>query len=201
MTHAHQRRFALPFHWPSPPLQVVLVEPEIPQNTGNIARLCAATGTPLHLVGPLGFRLHDRAVRRAGLDYWEAVELHRHVNFDAYLGVRIPRGFTFSAPAARARISRRIIIQAMRWSSAAKPMACPTACSPPGRSACCRSRCTPNTCARSTWPTRWPLRCMRRCGKSTRCQNEPRKTRKSIMHLPGSHSQCPETHTPRPVPR
>lgn len=59
-------------------LSVALVEPEIPPNTGNIARLCAATGTPLHIVGVAGFRLDDRAVRRAGLDYWPEVALHRH---------------------------------------------------------------------------------------------------------------------------
>ena len=57
---------------------VALVEPEIPQNTGNIARLCAATRTPLHIVGATGFRLDDRSVRRAGLDYWPEVSLHRH---------------------------------------------------------------------------------------------------------------------------
>ena len=59
-------------------LSVVLVEPEIPQNTGNVARLCAATNAALHIVGVTGFRLDDRAVRRAGLDYWNEVELHRH---------------------------------------------------------------------------------------------------------------------------
>ena len=57
---------------------VALVEPEIPQNTGNIARLCAATRTELQIVGMPGFRLDDRAVRRAGLDYWDQVSLHRH---------------------------------------------------------------------------------------------------------------------------
>jgi tRNA (cytidine/uridine-2'-O-)-methyltransferase len=59
-------------------LHVALWEPEIPPNTGNIARLCAATGTPLHLIGRLGFRLDDRSLRRAGLDYWPHVELYRH---------------------------------------------------------------------------------------------------------------------------
>jgi tRNA (cytidine/uridine-2'-O-)-methyltransferase len=54
-------------------MNVVLVEPEIPPNTGNIARLCAATGATLHLVGPLGFRLDDRELKRAGMDYWEHV--------------------------------------------------------------------------------------------------------------------------------
>ena len=61
-------------------IHVALVEPEIPPNTGNIARLCAANRVPLHIVGVPGFRLDDRAVRRAGLDYWPEVELHRHPN-------------------------------------------------------------------------------------------------------------------------
>ena len=64
-------------------IQVALVEPEIPPNTGNIARLCAATWTPLHIVGAAGFRLDDRAVRRAGLDYWPEVTLLRHANLEA----------------------------------------------------------------------------------------------------------------------
>src|SRR5215207_5906564 len=62
---------------------VALLEPEIPPNTGNIARLCAATNTPLHIVGVTGFRMDDRTLKRAGLDYWEHVELHRHVDIDA----------------------------------------------------------------------------------------------------------------------
>ncbi len=61
-------------------ISVALVEPEIPPNTGSIARLCAATRVPLHIVGATGFRLDDRAVRRAGLDYWPEVTLHRHPN-------------------------------------------------------------------------------------------------------------------------
>jgi tRNA (cytidine/uridine-2'-O-)-methyltransferase len=61
-------------------ISVVLVEPEIPPNTGNVARLCAANSVPLHIVGVAGFRLDDRAVRRAGLDYWPEVELHRHTD-------------------------------------------------------------------------------------------------------------------------
>ena len=64
-------------------MHVALVEPEIPPNTGNIARLCAATRVPLHIVGVTGFRLDDRAVRRAGLDYWPEVELHRHRDMEA----------------------------------------------------------------------------------------------------------------------
>jgi tRNA (cytidine/uridine-2'-O-)-methyltransferase len=63
-------------------IRVALVEPEIPQNTGNIARLCAATRLPLHVVGVTGFRLDNRAVRRAGLDYWPEVTLQRHRDLD-----------------------------------------------------------------------------------------------------------------------
>jgi tRNA (cytidine/uridine-2'-O-)-methyltransferase len=61
---------------------IVLVEPEIPPNTGNIARLCAASNVPLHIVGVTGFRMDDRALRRAGLDYWPEVQLSRHANLD-----------------------------------------------------------------------------------------------------------------------
>ncbi len=64
-------------------INVVLVEPEIPPNTGNVARLCAANHVPLHIVGVTGFRLDDRSVRRAGLDYWPEVSLHRHTNLDS----------------------------------------------------------------------------------------------------------------------
>jgi tRNA (cytidine/uridine-2'-O-)-methyltransferase len=84
MTHPHLRRFDQPFHWPVPPFQVVLVRPEIPPNTGNIARLCAATGTPLHLVGPMGFRLSDKSLLRAGLDYWKAVDMQAHGDWDDF---------------------------------------------------------------------------------------------------------------------
>lgn len=63
-------------------IAVALVEPEIPQNTGNVARLCAATNTALHIVGVAGFRLEDRAVRRAGLDYWPEVAVTRHRDLD-----------------------------------------------------------------------------------------------------------------------
>ncbi len=65
-------------------LHIVLVEPEIHPNTGNIARLCAATATRLHLIEPLGFRTDQAAIKRAGLDYWPYVDLHQHVNFAAF---------------------------------------------------------------------------------------------------------------------
>ena len=63
---------------------IVLVQPQIPPNTGNIARTCAATGTELHLVGPLGFEISDRYLKRAGLDYWPYVDLHYHDSIDTF---------------------------------------------------------------------------------------------------------------------
>ncbi|MCC6327673.1 MAG: tRNA (cytidine(34)-2'-O)-methyltransferase [Acidobacteria bacterium] len=64
-------------------MHVALFEPEIPPNTGNIARLCAAANTPLHVVGPTGFRMDDRTLKRAGLDYWNEVTLYRHIDLSA----------------------------------------------------------------------------------------------------------------------
>ena len=68
-----------------PPLQIVLVQPEIPPNTGNIARTCAVTGCRLHLIEPLGFRLTDRDLKRAGLDYWHELDIQVWPNLEAYL--------------------------------------------------------------------------------------------------------------------
>ena len=65
-----------------PRLHLVLVNPQIPPNTGNVARLCAVTGTPLHLVAPLGFSLSEKRLRRAGLDYWNKVHAATHASFD-----------------------------------------------------------------------------------------------------------------------
>lgn len=66
-------------------LNIVLVEPEIPQNTGNIVRTCAATGAKLHLVEPLGFQISDRYLKRAGLDYWDKLEIEKHISFAEFL--------------------------------------------------------------------------------------------------------------------
>jgi tRNA (cytidine/uridine-2'-O-)-methyltransferase len=82
-------------------MRVVLVEPEIPPNTGSIARLCAATETPLHLVGRLGFVIDDRHLRRAGLDYWPYVNLHRHDDWAAFKAAVPGRRLGFSALAER----------------------------------------------------------------------------------------------------
>lgn len=72
--------------------QLVLVHPQIPPNTGNIARTCAATDTELHLVGPLGFDIGDRYLKRAGLDYWPHVKLTFHPTLDIFLQERQQRG-------------------------------------------------------------------------------------------------------------
>ena len=81
-------------------MYVALVEPEIPQNTGNIARLCAATRTDLHIVGVTGFRLDDRAVRRAGLDYWDEVSIVRNRDLTAlYSSLPAARFVYFSTKA------------------------------------------------------------------------------------------------------
>jgi len=66
-------------------INVVMVEPEIPQNTGNIARTCAATNSKLHLVHPLGFSISDRYLKRAGLDYWDKLEIEEHTSLNAFL--------------------------------------------------------------------------------------------------------------------
>lgn len=86
-------------------LNVVLVEPEIPQNTGNIARTCAATGSVLHLVKPLGFDISEKAVKRAGLDYWHLVDVRVYENLNDFfakndaaqlwcLSTKAPRSYT-----------------------------------------------------------------------------------------------------------
>jgi len=97
MKHAHMRKADLPFTWPEPPLHVILHQPEIPPNTGNIARLCAATNTRLHLIEPLGFRIDDAKLRRAGLDYWDDIQIRLHPNLDACLtAIKPNRLFLFS---------------------------------------------------------------------------------------------------------
>ena len=81
-------------------MRIILVHPQIPPNTGNVARLCAATRIPLHLVEPLGFEISDRRLKRAGLDYWEHLQLHRHASLEEALGeVSEERLFFFSKKA------------------------------------------------------------------------------------------------------
>ena len=90
MTQPHQRLASFE-NLGDVPLHLVLVEPEIPPNTGNVARLCAATGCALHLVEPLGFAIDDRALKRAGLDYWEKLSIVIHPSLDAFLAATSDR--------------------------------------------------------------------------------------------------------------
>ncbi len=82
------------------PFNIALVEPEIPQNTGNIARLCAATGTKLHLVKPLGFEIDDRKLKRAGLDYWYLLDITYYDNLQSFLELNNGRPMFFSSTKA-----------------------------------------------------------------------------------------------------
>jgi tRNA (cytidine/uridine-2'-O-)-methyltransferase len=85
-----------------PLFDVVLVEPEIPNNTGNIGRTCVAAGCRLHLIHPLGFDTSEKACRRAGLDYWPRLDLHEHASWDRYLADAAPKGvWLFSTKATR----------------------------------------------------------------------------------------------------
>jgi tRNA (cytidine/uridine-2'-O-)-methyltransferase len=76
-------------------MHVVLYQPEIPPNTGSIARLCAATNTPLHLISPLGFKIDDKHLKRAGLDYWEYVDLHLHDSWEDFLRAKAGKRLLF----------------------------------------------------------------------------------------------------------
>lgn len=84
-------------------INVVLVEPEIPQNTGNIARTCAATGSKLHLVKPLGFSIEDKYLKRAGLDYWHLVEIFLYENLDEFFEVNREGNFFYSTTKGKYR--------------------------------------------------------------------------------------------------
>lgn len=80
-------------------LNIVLVEPEIPQNTGNIARTCAVTGAALHLVGPMGFKLDDKKLRHAGLDYWNYLSLFQYDSLDDFFAKNSGNFYFFSTKA------------------------------------------------------------------------------------------------------
>lgn len=82
-----------------PILNIVMVEPEIPQNTGNVARTCAATGARLHLVGPMGFRIDDKKLKRAGLDYWHLLDITCYDSLDDFFAKNRGEFFYFSTKA------------------------------------------------------------------------------------------------------
>ena len=76
-------------------INVVMVEPEIPQNTGNVARTCAATGARLHLVGPMGFRVDDKKLKRAGLDYWQYLDITYYESLEEFIEKNKEKGQFF----------------------------------------------------------------------------------------------------------
>ncbi len=82
-------------------INIVMVEPEIPQNTGNVARTCAATGARLHLVGPMGFKIDDKKLKRAGLDYWNLLDITYYDNFEDFLSKNQGEFFYFTTKARK----------------------------------------------------------------------------------------------------
>ena len=82
-----------------PEINIVMVEPEIPQNTGNVARTCAATGARLHLVGPMGFKIDDKKLKRAGLDYWHLLDINYYENLEDFFNKNDGDYFYFSTKA------------------------------------------------------------------------------------------------------
>ena len=72
-------------------MNIVLLEPEIPANTGNIGRTCVATGSRLHLIEPLGFRLDEKSIKRAGMDYWSKLDVSRYINYREFLDINRPK--------------------------------------------------------------------------------------------------------------
>jgi tRNA (cytidine/uridine-2'-O-)-methyltransferase len=106
-------------------INIVLVEPEIPQNTGNIARTCSVTGAALHLVKPLGFEIDDKKMKRAGLDYWHELEIHYYENLAEFLEKNKDEEMYFFSKKA-SHIYSEITIPSVFFSfSARRPRACP----------------------------------------------------------------------------
>lgn len=103
---------------------IVLVEPEIPQNAGNIARTCAATGTRLHMVRPLGFEVTDKYLKRAGLDYWHLVDISYYDNFSQLRKNSPRRDFSISRPRDAAATATYLLKTGIFSFSARKPRAC-----------------------------------------------------------------------------
>ena len=180
------------------PLHVVLVEPEIPPNTGNIARLCAATASPLHLVGPLGFRIDEHSVRRAGVDYWHLVDVRQHLDFAHFLHAfargRPAASSISSAPSPRRATSTPTTRRATRSSSARRASACRRRCS---RAYPDRARRHPDArarCARSTSRTRSGIALYEALRADRRARQDVHRSRLSAAH---SNAAMPVTSCPR----
>ena len=120
MKFSKRIRHEIDFPWPKIPFNIVLVNPMIPPNTGNIARLCAATHSVLHLIKPLGFDISDKQLKRAGLDYWNKVDLIVHENiYDYFDKFRDTKKYFFLLPQKRIMlklITLRAIILSLEMS-------------------------------------------------------------------------------------
>jgi len=140
----------------APTFHVILFQPEIPPNTGNVIRLCANTGARLHLIEPLGFDLSDKQLKRAGLDYHEYARLQVHPDLDTALQAIAPKRLFALSTRGSVRTTPRSSTMAMPSCSARKPAGCPRTCSTRFPMAdACACRCSRTTAA-STCPTRSP---------------------------------------------
>ena len=147
-------------------MHVVRFEPEIPPNTGNVARLCAATCSTLHLIEPFGFQLDDRQLKRAGMDHWQQVTWHRWANWAAFAQNLAPAARLWFIESNGPRHYAEITYQASDYLVFGRePPACPRPCSPSIANAGCAFRCSIRTRARCTSPTASPSSSSRRCGR------------------------------------
>ena len=128
-------------------MNVVLVYPEIPQNTGNIARTCAATGAELHLVRPLGFSLDDKYMKRAGLDYWFMTKITVYDSLEQFFQTHAARPCTLPVPKPREAIRRQPISRRTFWYLARRPGACRKICWKKSTTAACAFPCAPRPVA------------------------------------------------------
>ena len=124
-------------------MNVVLVYPEIPQNTGNIARTCAATGAELHLVRPLGFSLDDKYMKRAGLDYWFMTKITVYDSLEQFFQTHAGASMHFASTKSREAIRRQSISRRTFWYLARRPGACRKICWKSLRQFACAFPCAP----------------------------------------------------------
>ena len=150
------------------PLHLVLVAPQIPPNTGNIARLCAVTGCRLVLIEPLGFSIADKALKRAGLDYWDKVFLALYPSWDTYVAAHpTARRFLFTSHAANLLLGVALFSPGTISSSARRRWGYPRPCFRADTEWRCPFPCLPNAAASTSPPPRgWGL--TRRCVSSAR---------------------------------
>ena len=121
-----------------PTLNIVLVEPQIPQNSGNIARTCAVTGARLHIVGPMGFTIDDKKLKRAGLDYWHQLDITYYQDQADFFAKNSGPFFYFTSKGPRRHVD---VTYPDGASLGARMPACPRSCWPRMRPTACVCRC------------------------------------------------------------